>query len=85
MEAAFLATKADIQEELDRLEMHVAAARTLLRDGNGVGRKLDFLTQEFNREANTLCSKSNAASITSIGLDLKAVVDQLREQIQNLE
>ncbi len=85
MEAAFLATKADIQEEIDRLEMHVAAARALLKDGNGVGRKLDFLTQEFNREANTLCSKANAASITSIGLDLKAVVDQLREQIQNLE
>ncbi len=85
MEAAFLATKADIQEELDRLEMHVASARSLLREGNGVGRKLDFLTQEFNREANTLCSKANAASITSIGLDLKAVVDQLREQIQNLE
>ncbi|MCX8280492.1 YicC family protein [Phyllobacterium sp. 0TCS1.6C] len=85
MEAAFLATKADIQEELDRLEMHVAAARALLDDGNGVGRKLDFLTQEFNREANTLCSKANAASITSIGLDLKAAVDQLREQVQNLE
>jgi uncharacterized protein (TIGR00255 family) len=85
MEAAFLATKADIQEELDRLEMHVASARALLDEGNGVGRKLDFLTQEFNREANTLCSKANAASITSIGLDLKAVVDQLREQIQNLE
>ena len=85
MEAAFLATKADIQEELDRLELHVASARALLKEGNGVGRKLDFLTQEFNREANTLCSKSNAASITTIGLDLKAVVDQLREQIQNLE
>ncbi|MEK1887411.1 MAG: YicC/YloC family endoribonuclease [Phyllobacterium sp.] len=85
MEAAFLATKADIQEELDRLEMHVASARALLKEGNGVGRKLDFLTQEFNREANTLCSKANAASITTIGLDLKAVVDQLREQIQNLE
>ncbi|PSH68005.1 YicC family protein [Phyllobacterium brassicacearum] len=85
MEAAFLATKADIQEELDRLEMHIASARTLLKEGNGVGRKLDFLTQEFNREANTLCSKANAVSITSIGLDLKAVVDQLREQIQNLE
>ncbi|MGH6859971.1 MAG: YicC/YloC family endoribonuclease [Phyllobacterium sp.] len=85
LEAAFLATKADIQEELDRLDMHVASARSLLKDGNGVGRKLDFLTQEFNREANTLCSKANAASITSIGLDLKAVVDQLREQIQNLE
>ncbi|MEP7456953.1 YicC/YloC family endoribonuclease [Phyllobacterium sp. SB3] len=85
MEAAFLATKADIQEELDRLEMHIASARLLLADGNSVGRKLDFLTQEFNREANTLCSKANAASITTIGLDLKAVVDQLREQIQNLE
>jgi uncharacterized protein (TIGR00255 family) len=85
MEAAFLATKADIQEELDRLEIHVAAARDLLGEGNGIGRKLDFLTQEFNREANTLCSKANAPSITSIGLDLKAVVDQLREQIQNLE
>jgi uncharacterized protein (TIGR00255 family) len=85
MEAAFLATKADIQEELDRLEMHVASARALLKEGNGVGRKLDFLTQEFNRESNTLCSKANAASITTIGLDLKAVVDQLREQIQNLE
>jgi uncharacterized protein (TIGR00255 family) len=85
MEAAFLATKADIQEELDRLEMHVASARLLLAEGNGAGRKLDFLTQEFNREANTLCSKANAASITTIGLDLKAVVDQLREQIQNLE
>ncbi len=85
MEAAFLATKADIQEELDRLEMHIASARNLIREGNGVGRKLDFLTQEFNREANTLCSKANAASITTIGLDLKAVVDQLREQIQNLE
>ena len=85
MEAAFLATKADIQEELDRLEMHVASARTLLDEGNGVGRKLDFLTQEFNREANTLSSKANAASNTTIGLDLKAVVDQLREQIQNLE
>lgn len=85
MEAAFLATKADIQEELDRLDMHVAAARKLLSDGGPAGRKLDFLSQEFNRETNTLCSKSNAASITAIGLELKAVVDQFREQVQNLE
>ncbi len=85
MEAAFLATKADIQEELDRLDMHVAAAHKLLSDGGPAGRKLDFLSQEFNRETNTLCSKSNAASITAIGLELKAVVDQFREQVQNLE
>ncbi|SPL64685.1 YicC/YloC family endoribonuclease [Ochrobactrum soli] len=84
-EAAFLATKADIQEELDRLDTHVASAHQLLADGGPVGRKLDFLSQEFNREANTLCSKSNAASITAIGLELKAVVDQFREQVQNLE
>jgi uncharacterized protein (TIGR00255 family) len=84
-EAAFLATKADIQEELDRLDTHVASAHKLLADGGPVGRKLDFLSQEFNREANTLCSKSNAASITAIGLELKAVVDQFREQVQNLE
>ncbi len=85
MEAAFLATKADIQEELDRLDMHVAAAHKLLAEGGAVGRKLDFLSQEFNRETNTLCSKSNAASITAIGLELKSVVDQFREQVQNLE
>ncbi len=84
-EAAFLATKADIQEELDRLDTHVTSARKLLSDGGPVGRKLDFLSQEFNREANTLCSKSNAASVTAIGLELKAVVDQFREQVQNLE
>lgn len=84
-EAAFLATKADIQEELDRLEMHVASARQLLAGGGPIGRKLDFLSQEFNRETNTLCAKSNAASITAIGLELKAVVDQFREQVQNLE
>ena len=63
----------------------MASARKLLADGGPVGRKLDFLSQEFNREANTLCSKSNAASITAIGLELKAVVDQFREQVQNLE
>ncbi|PYE88534.1 YicC/YloC family endoribonuclease [Phyllobacterium leguminum] len=85
MEAAFLATKADIQEELDRLDTHVASARKLIGAGGPIGRKLDFLSQEFNREANTLCSKSNAASITAIGLELKAVVDQFREQVQNLE
>jgi uncharacterized protein (TIGR00255 family) len=85
MEAAFLATKADIREEIDRLTTHVASGRALLRGGGAVGRKLDFLAQEFNRESNTLCSKSNAAAVTAIGLGLKAVVDQFREQIQNLE
>ncbi len=84
-EAAFLATKADIREEIDRLRTHVASARTLLASEGAVGRKLDFLAQEFNRESNTLCSKSNAAAITAIGLELKAVVDQFREQVQNLE
>jgi len=85
MEAAFLATKADIREEIDRLKTHVSSAHSLLSAGGPVGRKLDFLSQEFNREANTLCSKSNAASVTAIGLELKAVVDQFREQVQNLE
>jgi uncharacterized protein (TIGR00255 family) len=85
MEAALLATKADIREELDRLQAHVVSARALLASGGPVGRKLDFLSQEFNRESNTVCSKSNAASLTSIGLELKAVVDQFREQVQNLE
>lgn len=85
MEAALLATKADIREEIDRLHAHVENARGLLSEGSAVGRRLDFLAQEFNRESNTLCSKSNAASLTSIGLELKAVVDQFREQIQNLE
>lgn len=85
MEAAFLATKADIREELDRLKTHIASARGLLSAGGAVGRKLDFLAQEFNRESNTLCSKSNAASVTAVGLELKAVVDQFREQVQNLE
>jgi uncharacterized protein (TIGR00255 family) len=85
MEAAFLATKADIREEIDRLKTHVASARALLAAGGPIGRKLDFLAQEFNRESNTLCSKSNAGAITAIGLELKAVVDQFREQVQNLE
>ncbi len=84
-EAALLAAKADIREELDRLYAHVAAARTLLQAGGPVGRKLDFLTQEFNREANTLCSKSNDAGLTGTGLKMKAVIDQIREQVQNLE
>jgi uncharacterized protein (TIGR00255 family) len=85
MEAAFLATKADIREEIDRLKTHVASGRALLANGGAIGRKLDFLAQEFNRESNTLCSKSNAATVTAIGLELKAVVDQFREQVQNLE
>lgn len=85
MEAAFLATKADIREEIDRLKTHVAAGRALIAGGGAIGRKLDFLAQEFNRESNTLCSKSNAATVTAIGLELKAVVDQFREQVQNLE
>ncbi len=84
-EAVFLAAKADICEELDRLKAHIASARDLLAGKTAVGRKLDFLAQEFNRESNTLCSKSNAAAITSVGLELKAVVDQFREQVQNLE
>jgi len=84
-EAVLLATKADIREELDRLGAHIAAARQLLAGGGPVGRKLDFLSQEFNREANTLCSKSNDVALTAIGLDLKAVIDQLREQVQNIE
>jgi uncharacterized protein (TIGR00255 family) len=84
-EAILLATKADIREELDRLVAHIANARQLIRGGGAVGRRLDFLAQEFNREANTLCSKSNAVELTAIGLDLKAAIDQLREQVQNIE
>jgi uncharacterized protein (TIGR00255 family) len=84
-EAALLLTRADVREELDRLTAHVAAARKLLADGGGVGRKFDFLCQEFNREANTLCSKSADVELTAIGLDLKAAIDQLREQVQNIE
>lgn len=84
-EAVLLATRADIREELDRLQAHVAAAKALLNEGGAVGRKLDFLAQEFNRETNTLCSKANDRSLTAIGLDMKAAVDQLREQVQNLE
>lgn len=84
-EAALLATKADIREELDRLMAHVAQARELMASGKPAGRRLDFLTQEFNREANTLCSKAADVDITRIGLELKAVIDQLKEQVQNVE
>jgi len=84
-EAALLMTKADIREELDRLGAHVSAASDLLNVEGSVGRKLDFLCQEFNREANTLCSKSTDVDLTRIGLDLKATIDQLREQVQNIE
>ncbi|MGV3579349.1 YicC/YloC family endoribonuclease [Brevundimonas sp.] len=84
LEAAALATKADVREELDRLTAHVASARALL-DQPPAGRKLDFLMQEFMREANTLCSKSATTALTATGLDLKAVIEQLREQVQNVE
>ena len=84
-EIALLATKADVREELDRLTAHLAQARALLAGGGAIGRKLDFLCQELNREANTLCSKSVDLELTRIGLDLKATIEQLREQIQNIE
>lgn len=84
-EAVLLATRADIREELDRLAAHVAAARDLLARQVPVGRQLDFLAQEFNREVNTLCAKANDRGLTAIGLELKTAVDQFREQIQNLE
>lgn len=84
-EVALLAAKADIREEIDRLRTHVAAARDLLKKGGPVGRKLDFLSQEFNRESNTICSKSNAATVSAAGIELKVVIDQFREQVQNLE
>jgi uncharacterized protein (TIGR00255 family) len=84
-EAMLIATRIDVDEELKRLTAHVAAARDLLNAKEPVGRKFDFLTQEFNREANTLCSKANDADITRAGLALKAVIDQMREQVQNIE
>ncbi|MFV0358921.1 YicC/YloC family endoribonuclease [Tropicimonas sp.] len=84
-ELALIAVKSDVTEELDRLRAHVAAARALLAEEGPVGRKLDFLTQEFNREANTLCSKSQDVALTRVGLDLKAAIDQMREQVQNVE
>lgn len=82
---AALAVKADVTEEIDRLRAHVNAARALLNAEGPVGRKLDFLTQEFNREANTLCSKAQFSALTEIGLSLKTVIDQMREQVQNVE
>ena len=84
-EVALLATRADVREELDRLDAHVHEARALLSSGEAVGRKLDFLAQEFNREANTLCSKSSDIALTRTGLALKHVIDQFREQAQNVE
>jgi uncharacterized protein (TIGR00255 family) len=84
-EAALLATRADVREELDRLAAHVASARELIAQGGPVGRRLDFLSQEFGREASTLCAKANDVSLSRIGLELRATVDQLREQVQNVE
>jgi uncharacterized protein (TIGR00255 family) len=84
-EAVLAATRADIQEELDRLDSHVEAAHQLLASHDAIGRKFDFLAQEFNREANTLCSKASDRSLSLIGLDLKTVIDQMREQVQNIE
>lgn len=84
-EAAMMAVKADVREELDRLKAHIDSAHALLKAGSPCGRKLDFLSQEFNREANTLCSKSADTQLTNIGLALKATVDRLREQVQNVE
>ncbi|MGV0878132.1 YicC/YloC family endoribonuclease [Martelella sp. FLE1502] len=84
-EAVLLATKSDIREEIDRLRAHVTAARALLAEPGPCGRRLDFLAQEFNRETNTICSKSNSVGVTAAGLELKTVIDQFREQLQNLE
>lgn len=84
-ELAILVGKADVREELDRLSAHLSQARSLLAEGQAIGRRLDFLCQEFNREANTLCSKAADLSLTQLGLDLKAAIEQLREQIQNIE
>ena len=84
-EAAMLATRVDVEEELKRLGAHVASARELIASREPAGRRLDFLAQEFNREANTLCSKSNDPETTRAGLELKAVIDQMREQVQNIE
>ena len=84
-ELALAAVKNDVTEELDRLTAHIDAARALLAEPGQVGRKFDFLMQEFMREANTLCSKSQSMALTRIGLDLKTVIDQMREQVQNVE
>lgn len=84
-EAVLIASKADVREELDRLVAHVAQAQAVLRQGGPAGRRLDFLSQELNRESNTLCAKANDLELTNIGLELKSVVEQFREQVQNLE
>lgn len=84
-EAVMIAAKADIREELDRIAAHIAQTRELLGKGGAVGRRLDFLAQEFNREVNTTCSKSNDIELTNTGLEMKTVVEQFREQVQNLE
>ena len=84
-EAALLAAKADVREELDRLAAHVGAVRALIQAGGAIGRKFDFLCQELNREANTLCSKAADVELTRVGLDLKVAIEQLREQVQNIE
>ena len=84
-ELALMAAKGDIREELDRLSAHVGQARGMLKEGGAIGRRLDFLSQEFNRESNTLCSKSQDVTLTRIGIQLKTVIDQFREQIQNVE
>jgi uncharacterized protein (TIGR00255 family) len=84
-ELALIAVKSDITEEIDRLAAHINAASGLLKQGGPVGRKLDFLIQEFNREANTLCAKAQNSELTQVGLALKAVIDQMREQVQNVE
>ncbi len=84
-EVALLLVKSDVREELDRIRAHVESGRELLAGGGAIGRRLDFLSQEFNREANTLCAKAADVELTRIGLDLKAVIDQFRQQVQNLE
>ena len=84
-ELALLAAKGDVREELDRLAAHIGQARDMLNEGGAIGRRLDFLSQEFNRESNTVCSKSQDVSLTRIGIALKSVIDQFREQIQNVE
>jgi uncharacterized protein (TIGR00255 family) len=84
-EAVMIATRADVEEELQRLGVHIAAARDLIADTSAVGRKFDFLTQEFNREANTLCSKANDPDISRAGLAMKVLIDQMREQVANIE
>jgi uncharacterized protein (TIGR00255 family) len=84
-EVALLASRSDVREELDRLSSHITAARALLAEGVSIGRRFDFLVQEFNREANTLCSKSASIALTAIGLRVKTVIEQVREQVQNIE